>query len=180
MNLTNLLKLTILCIFLMSCGSTNVFIKPGTNLNSKIAIVSSNMMLKDKYDPTISGLFTDDITLQFMRAGFDVVERQEIDQIIKEHKFASSGLLDDDESVRLGKLLNIKYVVMARGIVEKTGSSVFPRNITVKMVDVTTGQTDLVANWGGAGKPISRVTAKLGDKILAAVKALKKSGKEQQ
>ena len=46
-----------------------------------------------------------------------MVERRELDKIIKEQGLASSGLTDPSSKIKLGKLLSAKYMVSTKGVV---------------------------------------------------------------
>ena len=45
---------------------------------------------------------------------FRVIEREQIDKILQEQRFGSSGMVDSRTAARLGKILGVQYLVMGR------------------------------------------------------------------
>lgn len=45
------------------------------------------------------------------REGFKVVERTQVEKVLKEQEFAWSGVVDQATAARLGKLLGVEYVI---------------------------------------------------------------------
>ncbi len=66
---------------------------------------------------------------------FTVIERSEMDPILKEQGFQQSGCTSDECAVEIGKLLNINRI--CAGGVGKVGSVY---TVTLRMIDVETGQ----------------------------------------
>jgi len=66
---------------------------------------------------------------------FVVVERERLDQIMKEHRLADLGVVDENTASQMGKILG------AESLVSGTVSAVGPNYIvTVRQVDVSTGK----------------------------------------
>lgn len=66
--------------------------------------------------------FSDSITHYLFKTGrVDVVERQELEKILKEQRLSMSGLLDSDKTARVGKLLGADVMVIGRGTALDTG-----------------------------------------------------------
>jgi curli biogenesis system outer membrane secretion channel CsgG len=66
---------------------------------------------------------------------FVVVERERLDQIMREHRLSDLGLVDENTATQMGKILG------AESLVSGTVSSVGPNYIvTVRQVDVSTGK----------------------------------------
>ncbi len=61
------------------------------------------------------------------------VERTMIDQVLKENKYQSSGMVDESKVSKLGKQMGADYVCVS--IIKKMGNNYF---VTAKLVDVTT------------------------------------------
>jgi hypothetical protein len=68
---------------------------------------------------------------------FDVLERSQIDQILKEQSFQQTGCTENACAVQMGKLLSAKKVLL--GEVNKLGAGTL---ITVRIVDVEKGIAD--------------------------------------
>ncbi|MBN1622128.1 MAG: PEGA domain-containing protein [Endomicrobiales bacterium] len=65
---------------------------------------------------------------------FQIVERSSMEQILNEQKFQMTGCTSDECAVRMGKLLNVKKMLM--GSLSKLGNMYY---ISVRMVDVESG-----------------------------------------
>ncbi|MFM7320990.1 MAG: CsgG/HfaB family protein [Armatimonadota bacterium] len=62
--------------------------------------------------PQLVNSVADLLTGELAKAGFDVVERSRIKDILAEQALASSGSIDPDTAVRTGKLLGARYLVV--------------------------------------------------------------------
>jgi TolB-like protein len=82
-------------------------------------------------------IITDALSDALMRTrNFHVMERQQIDMILKEQSFESSGACDASEcAVRVGRLLGIQQIVV--GSIGKLGGS---HILSLRRVDVKTGE----------------------------------------
>lgn len=82
-------------------------------------------------------VLTDAIRTEISHSGtFDIMERSEMENILKEQGFQSSGACDDDAcALEMGKILAVKYMILGNvGQLGKTYS------ISIRMVDVETGK----------------------------------------
>jgi TolB-like protein len=66
---------------------------------------------------------------------FVVMEREQMDLLFKEHKFNMIGVVDEEEMVKLGKMIGVKFIVT--GSVRKFGETY---TVMAKMVDVETAK----------------------------------------
>jgi hypothetical protein len=79
---------------------------------------------------------TDNLTVAFINSGkFDMLERQRIDQILREQNFQLSGNVDDATAVAAGKLLGADAVMFAN--IDGTGNN---RRIVLRALEVNTGR----------------------------------------
>ena len=62
--------------------------------------------------PQLSNSVADMLTGELARAGFDVVERARMKDILAEQGLAKDGVLDPDTAVRAGRLIGAKYLVV--------------------------------------------------------------------
>jgi TolB-like protein len=69
---------------------------------------------------------------------FKVVERQQIRKILEEQKFQLSGVTDADQAAEIGRLLNVKKIMI--GTVTLLGGT---HIINTRIVDVQSGQVEL-------------------------------------
>ena len=83
---------------------------------TRIAILSfSNKSGKSRYgsigknisSSVRSGLLNDNTIMEFV----DIIDRQQIDEIIKEQKLSQSGLVDSKTSLEIGKLLGVHQII---------------------------------------------------------------------
>lgn len=82
---------------------------------------------------------TDLLRTELFNTGrFTVIERQKIQKIIEEQKFQMSGLTDADQVAQIGKLLNVKKIMI--GTITKLGGTYI---INTRIVDVQSGQVEL-------------------------------------
>ena len=73
---------------------------------------------------------------------YQVVERNNMDKILKEQKFQNSGCTDSECAVEIGQLLNTDYIVI--GSVSKFGSMY---SIDARLIDVAQGKGLISAEY---------------------------------
>lgn len=82
---------------------------------------------------------TDLLRTELFNTGcFKVVERQKIQKILEEQKFQSSGVTDTDQAAEIGRLLNVKKIMI--GTVTLLGGT---HIVNTRIVDVQSGQVEL-------------------------------------
>jgi curli biogenesis system outer membrane secretion channel CsgG len=150
------------------CGSGRVSVSQDA-LKSKganVAIVGFDMRNKKDSSPVprVSDEFSDALVPAFMDCGFRVIERKKIDVLLREAELQGSGIVDADGAVRFGKIARVRFVVYGNGLVNPSGSGrdLFLHSVSVKMVDVETGETALAGSWSGAGVRPPDVAEKIG------------------
>jgi hypothetical protein len=85
-----------------------------------------------RYDYNIS----DQLTVSLMKRGYTVIERTQLEAILRELKIELTGLIDQSDMVRIGKLLKIDALIM--GSFEDEGG--WLKSSTMRMIDVATGE----------------------------------------
>jgi len=68
-------------------------------------------------------------------AKYDIVDRKNMEVILAEQNFQMTGCTDSECAVKIGKMLNVKYIVL--GTVSKIGDMYY---IIARIVDVSTGK----------------------------------------
>ena len=126
------LLMLILVIILISCFQ-------GYAQTQTIAILdfSNNCILeKEKYASLSSGLAEIMITELSAIKTLKFVERQKINELIKEMQLAQSGMVSEETGVQVGKLIGAKYLIFGSYMV-------FSKKvrIDVRIVEVETGLT---------------------------------------
>jgi len=146
----NLLIISVLFVslFLGSCASQSVFLKKGYDFSQvrRIAVIQFK-------DPTSTGSTGSMVSQLFMKyfleSGYNVVERDELDAIMREKQLSDSNLLNPD-TVKQFKLSGIDAIVTGTvtrsypeselyegGYVHFTAAQV---GLTCRMIDVSTGE----------------------------------------
>jgi Curli production assembly/transport component CsgG len=82
---------------------------------------------------------------EFLRLGYDVVERTEIEKLIKEQKLGASGFVDPDQAVAIGKMAGADSIVIGSGALEDKSSDVL-KYFVVKIIDLKSGSVVITAN----------------------------------
>jgi hypothetical protein len=100
-------------------------------LRSRLAIVG---VTAD--DPNEAAFYANELTVQFVNSKkYTVVDRASVDAVLTEQNFQTSGHVDDDAVVSLGKFIGATVVVT--GSVSGTGSQ---KRLVIKAIDVLTSE----------------------------------------
>lgn len=136
----------LLLIFILSCasGTSRVFIKDRATLNSQIKIA----VLPFKDAPSVNGsgeIVADSFANEAIRMrNWDLVERAQLEKIVKEQQLDISGLTQGGDINKIGDILNVNVLVMGTVTEYKYDKLLFyPRvtlGINIRMIDVKTGQ----------------------------------------
>ena len=90
-------------------------------------------------DPNLGYAVSEIVTQDFQRSGyFLVLEKKQLQQILKTMELQQSGLYDSDKAATIGKLIDAKYLMV--GSITKTAG--FYR-VSVRVVEVETGSITL-------------------------------------
>jgi len=93
-------------------------------------------------------ILTQRLTTKLISIGkYDVVERANMDKILKEQKFQKSGCTDSECAVEIGQLLNTDYIVI--GSVNKFGST---WTLDARLIDVGLGKGIISAEYTMKGE----------------------------
>ncbi len=97
---------------------------------------------------------------------FSVVERAQIDMILKEQGFQQTGCTDQECAVKVGRLVSARKILI--GELQKLGSVMI---ITVRIVDVEKGISEYAARDKAKSEEvldeaITRITGKLAERIV--------------
>lgn len=122
----------------------------------KIAVAVLDFEAKNVSHENAEAL-TDLLRTELFNTGcFKVVERQQIKRILEEQKFQVSGVTDADQAAEIGRLLNVKKIMI--GTVTLLGGT---HIINTRIVDVQSGQVELaeaVESKGGEEQLPNAVT----------------------
>lgn len=89
-------------------------------------------------------IMSDNIALEFMKLGFEVIERSSLDRVLSEQNLQMSGLADPVTAAKVGKILGIDAIVLGNLTTRQryeTGTMVsVVSNATIKIVGVEQGK----------------------------------------
>ncbi len=130
-----MLKRSIFCIFLMIIASAGAFGQ------EKITIAVLDLQPKGT-SKIVAGVVTDIIRSEMIKTGlYVVIERSQMDEIMKEQSFQLTGCVEQSCAVQIGKILSASKVLV--GELGAVGSAFM---ITVRIVDVEKGSSEFAAN----------------------------------
>ena len=143
-------KLTLLLALLLAVVSLNA-----QNKKMKIAVMDfKNGVGVEEKD--VKGLSDMLINTLYETGKFSIVERSQIDQVIKEQGFQLSGLTNE-QLAEMGKILGVKSVLV--GTVNNIASEY---NVDIRVVDVESGE---IVTTAGANKTLSITYRAMMEKI---------------
>ena len=101
--------LLILSLFLSSCAVNSVVIKPGYNFDKikRVAVVQ----FKDPAFYRDAGSMVSELFAKYMlKTGYNIVERDELDALVRERKLFESGILNKDHLIEFGRISGVDFV----------------------------------------------------------------------
>jgi len=100
-------------------------------LRSRLAIVGVTAT-----DPDEAAFYLNELTLNFVNSKkYTIVDRSDIDKVLREQNFQTSGYVDDKAFVSIGKFIGATIVVT--GNISGTGSQ---KRLVIKAIDVLTSE----------------------------------------
>jgi hypothetical protein len=123
----------------------------------KVAIIE----VKGVYGEATKNKMMDMFTMEFMKRGYQIVDRAGTQTILKEQQFQNSGVTSNENAAKAGKLLNVPAVLMIN--VPKYQDE--KMEVSAKLVDVET----TAVLWIGTGRgSTNRGLATVGGALLGA------------
>ena len=93
----------------------------------------------DGGDPRLASQASSEFTAGLFRLGFDVVERSEMDAILREFALKGSGMLDSAERVEIGKMTGTEGIFVGSVTYERSAAWV-DSHVNVRLIDVNSGR----------------------------------------
>ena len=151
-------------VFLAGCSSASSFTKPGYDFSqlNKVAVVE---VTGARGDTGAQNEVADLFSMELMKRGFDVVERKQVEALLKEQHFQQDGSTSRVDPVKLGEILNVQAVVIVN--IPLTGRKI---SLTSKLVEVKTGS--MLWMGEGTGDTKSGATTLAGALVGAGVGAV--------
>ncbi len=123
---------------------------------------NNSLFNPEEYQPLEKGLSEIMITELGQVQAILVVERQKLRSVIDELKLSQSGLVSEDGSIEVGKMLGAQYLVFGSYMVALDEKI----RIDARIVDVETGLTIKASQVTGKEKDLLSLIVKLSKKIL--------------
>ncbi|OHD67307.1 MAG: hypothetical protein A2W19_02560 [Spirochaetes bacterium RBG_16_49_21] len=150
-------KLFIFCLISIPVFAADITIivspKLSIEKHNKIAVFFEEE--KSKYNQADQGdvsAFFSSVEAEFMRLGFNVIDRNHINKILAEHQFSQSGIVSSDNAIEAGKILGTNAIV----VLKYSGRSSVAFSAQMRMVDIETAAVLITANFSGGGVSDSR------------------------
>lgn len=134
--------------FLSSCGVDSVVVKSGYDFNRVRRVTV--LPFKDTPFSTKGSVVSELFAKYLLKSGYNVVEREELDSILKEQQLSLSGALNREQIKEIGKLSGVDAIITGSITLDVPERDFFengyPRfiaaqvGLTCRMIDVETGE----------------------------------------
>jgi len=124
---------------------------------------NNSLFEKEKQESLAKGLAEILITELSQVQEIQVVERQQLNAIIEEMQLAQTGLISENASIEVGKLLGAKFLVLG-SFMAVPGNTI---RVDARIVEVETGKTLMGEKAQGKDKEILKLVNKLSQAILS-------------
>ena len=138
-----------LALLLSACSSSTIVMKPGYDF-SKIKRVAVLEFRNSAYYPNSGAMVSQMFAKYMLKAGYNIIERDELDALLRERNLSMSNLLDSDTTKNYGKLLGIDAIitgsipmVVAEQNYYEAGNPRFIAaqvGVTARMISIETGE----------------------------------------
>jgi hypothetical protein len=141
------MKIVVVCAVVIAvmliggCSSGESYVKAGYDFTrlDKIAIVD---VQGDISSEPAKNQIADFFGMELLKKGFEPVERAQVQTLLKEQKFQTSGLTSQEGAAKAGRILNVTAVLVVN--IPNFGEQM---SMTAKMIDVETAGI----LWMGSG-----------------------------
>ena len=144
-----------LSVFVTSCAVESVVLKPGYDF-TKIKRVAVIEFRDAAYYPNSGSMVSELFVKYLLKTGYNVVERDELDSILREHQLSVNGVLNREHLKEFGKVSgvdaiitgSIPMVIPERDFYENGNPRFIAAQVgvTCRMIDVETGEV----LWAGS------------------------------
>lgn len=119
-------------------------ISAGVSPNELHKIKRVAVFFGESKNSDFADIMADNIALELLNLGFQVVERADLEKVLSEQKLQMSGLLDSSTAAKIGKMVGVDAVVLGSmtTIRKETGSGTYITvisNATARVVGVEKG-----------------------------------------
>jgi curli biogenesis system outer membrane secretion channel CsgG len=149
LNKIGLSLLLAVSVFAASCGAPSIVLKQNYDFTKikKVAVLGFN---DAAYYPNSGAMVSELFIKYLLGSGYNVIERTQLDAILKEYQLSSQGITDPAEAKRLGKIAgvdalvigSIPYVVPERSFYDNGEMRYVAAQVgvTFRMISVETGE----------------------------------------
>lgn len=172
----------IFLLFLASCATSNCYIKPDTDFSQykNIAVVKFDCLP----NPTVGQEVADTVLLEFIKKGYNVIERSQLRSIIDEEVLIQSGLTEANKSalqirgidaIVIGSVSNyncqpsrapIYYMGTLLGVLN---TNLCHASLSIKMIDVNTADIVWVANGSHSINAVGMTANKVMQEVMKKI-----------
>jgi uncharacterized protein YcfJ len=136
----------------VGCARGESYVKAGADFGriEKVAVVRVEGRVGSQ---AAANEIADYVGMEFMKRGYGVIERTQIDAVLKEQEFQGSAVTSNEDAVRVGRVLNVPAVVVVN--IPEADERI---SMTAKMIDVQTGEMLWMGEGtGSTGRTLSTV-----------------------
>lgn len=134
--------------------------KPG------VVVFEFDVKSTDKADASLGGDVAQAITESLLHGGkLKPVERTELNKIMVEQEFSASGLVKEEDALKIGRLSGARYILL--GSISPIADQI---RINARMLDVETAEIILADSVYGKKSAIFSLESQLAKKIEEGVK----------
>jgi curli biogenesis system outer membrane secretion channel CsgG len=102
--------LLFLCFFISSCAVQSIVIKPGYDF-TKIKRVAVLDFKDAAYYPNSGSMASELFVKYLLKTGYNVIERAELDSILKEYQLSAQGIIDRSQTKEFGKIAGVDAII---------------------------------------------------------------------
>ena len=118
-------------------------------------------------EPLSKGMADMLITQMSANAGIRVIERDQLQKLLEEQNLGTSGKVDQETVVRVGKLLGVHHMIFGGFMTSPNGKQLV---LNARAVEVETGKVEYVTSEKGNTEDVMDVIGRLADRMNAGMK----------
>ena len=127
---------------------------------------NSALVRHDEYEPLTKGISEMLITELAANPAIRVIERDQIEHLLKEQNLGASDRVDKETAVKLGKVLGVHHMLMGGFVIDPRETM----RIDLRSVNVETSQVEHVESVTGKAEEVLKLIADLGAKTNKGLK----------
>lgn len=150
----------------VSCASSPKTAEISPNAKPGVVVFEFDVKSTDTIDASLGRDITQAITEALLDGGkLKPVERTELNKIMVEQEFSASGLVKEEDALKIGRLSGARYILL--GSISPIADQI---RINARMLDVETAEIILADSVYGKKSAIFSLESQLAKKIEEGVK----------